>query len=119
MIKARRLTGSPLIWRAALFSTLAGIAESALGRFMTIRAHGRYLNSLDDPDGYVKAIPETQIKLGAFYTPHASLLVSLWKGACFSAWSHIPSYSVIHSSMRIGSDNSVVDASRHYSAIDS
>lgn len=65
--------------RAAFFGGLAGLSGGALGLFITVRAHASFINSLDDRNGFMKAISNVQHNLGALNT---SMGPSIRKSQC-------------------------------------
>lgn len=60
-------TGSIFNVRGMCFGILANMAGTVLGEFVTIRAHRKFLNSLDDPDGCIKSV--SNIRHNTSHTP--------------------------------------------------
>ena len=56
------------VMRSAVLGGLAGLSGGALGLYITMRAHVRFFQSLDDRNGFMNALSNVQHKLDTLNT---------------------------------------------------
>lgn len=65
------------ISRSLLFGTMAGFGGSTLGRYLEVRAHSKFIRSLEDRDGFITTLSNVHTKMTGTSLPGVNVSQSL------------------------------------------